>query len=204
MPHHTAGNGPPAEMPLKGINWIDNASILTPTGGFLKDGFTHTINASVGCAFAGATCGTFCYAQHNHWITKGRPWALYGVKRNLQEAYQREYDQLKRPRRGDPRPLKIYMSSSTDPYIPQERRLQHTRALLEEMLERPPDVLVIQTHNTLIQRDVAVIQALAARCELWVSITCETDMERVPGFPPHASSPRERIEALKAFREAGV
>jgi len=191
-------------MPVKGINWINNASILTPTGGFLKPGYTHTINSCSGCAFAGALCGTFCYAQHNHWLTKGRPWALYGVKQNLQEAYRRDYDQLKRPRRGAPRPLKIYMSSSTDPYIPQERRLQHTRALLEEMVERPPDVLVIQTHNTLIQRDVAVIQALAARCELWVSITCETDMERVPGFPPHASSPRERLEVLKAFREAGV
>jgi hypothetical protein len=29
-------------------------------------------------------------------------------------------------------------------------------------------------------------------------------MERVPGFSPHASSPRERLDVLKAFREAGV
>jgi DNA repair photolyase len=204
MPQHTSRDAPLAEHALKGINWIDNATILTETGGFLKDGYTHTINASVGCAFAGSLCGIFCYAQHNHWITKGRPWTLYGVKQNLQEAYRREYDQIKRPRRGAPRPLKIYMSSSTDPYIPQERRLHHTRALLEEMIERPPDVQVIQTHNTLIQRDVDVIQAIATRCELWVSITCETDMERVPGFPRHASSPAKRLEVLKAFRRAGV
>jgi DNA repair photolyase len=204
MTHHTAGNTLPAQKPLKGVTWIDNATILTPTGGFLKDGYTHTLNASSGCAFAGSSCGSYCYAQHNTWITKGRDWGLYGVKRNLREAYQREYDQIKRPRRGTPRPLKIYMSSSTDPYIPQEKFLKQTLALLEEMVERPPDVLVIQTRNPLIQRDLSVIQTLAARCELWVSITCETDMERVPGFPPHASSPRERLEALKTFRQAGV
>ena len=50
---------------------VENTSILTPTGGFLRTGYTHTINAYQGCSFAGALCGTFCYAQHNRWITKG-------------------------------------------------------------------------------------------------------------------------------------
>jgi hypothetical protein len=49
---------------------IENASILTPTSGFLKAGYTHTINVYQGCAFAGSLCGTFCYTQHNRWITK--------------------------------------------------------------------------------------------------------------------------------------
>jgi hypothetical protein len=55
---------------------INNKTILTPTSGFLDSGFTHTINAYSGCAFAQAVCGSYCYAQHNHWITKGRPWKL--------------------------------------------------------------------------------------------------------------------------------
>jgi len=96
------------------------------------------------------------------------------------------------------------MSSSTDPYVPQERTLEHTHALLEEMVQRPPDVLVLQTHNTLIHRDLDLIRAIAARCELWVSVTVETDMDPVPGFPPHASPPAQRLEILKAFRHAGV
>jgi hypothetical protein len=48
----------------KGVNWIENKSILTPTSGFLDSGFTHTLNSYLGCSNAGSLCGTFCYAQH--------------------------------------------------------------------------------------------------------------------------------------------
>jgi DNA repair photolyase len=196
---------PPEEIPLKGISWIENKTILTPTpSGFLASGYTHTLNPYVGCGFAGALCGTFCYAQHQHWIVRGRPWGLYGAKHDIGQAFQRDYDRIKRPRQGNPRPLRVYMASSTDPYVPQEKRLGLTRAILEEMQIRPPDVLVIQTHTTLISRDFDLIQPLSKRCELWVSITCETDMDPVPGFPPHASRPFRRLETLKRFREAGV
>jgi DNA repair photolyase len=170
----------------------------------LKSGYTHTINAYQGCSFATALCGTFCYAQHNRWITEGRPWALYGAKRHVRDAYRREFARIREPRTGAPRPLSIYMSSSTDPYLPQEARLGLTRSLLCEMCERPPDVLVVQTHHTLVARDLEVISELAGKCELWISITVETDMERVPGFPPHASPPSRRIETLNKFRARGV
>ena len=33
---------------------VRNKTILTPTSGFLGSGFTHTINAYQGCAFAGS------------------------------------------------------------------------------------------------------------------------------------------------------
>lgn len=184
--------------------FIDNKTILTPTSGFLADGFTHTINAYSGCAFAKTLCGIFCYAQHNRWITKGRPWEFYGAKHNVAELYRREYDRIKRsPRRGS-QALRIYMSSSTDPYLPQEASLQLTRTLLGEMLDRTSDALVIQTHALLICRDRALIKALSQKCELWVSITVETDMEQISGFPPHASSPAKRLAVLKEFREMGV
>ena len=179
---------------------VENATILTPTSGFLEAGYTHTINVYQGCAFAGSLCGIYCYAQHNRWITRGRPWGLYGAKRQVAEAYRRDYDRIKRPRRGDPRPLKIYMSSSTDPYLPQEKTLRLTRSLLEAMRDRPPDVLVIQSHHTLVDRDIDLIDDLSTRCELWVSLTVETDMDPVPGFPPHASPPARRLSTLAAFR----
>jgi DNA repair photolyase len=188
-----------AEIPA-----VENSSILTPTGGFLAAGYTHTINVYQGCAFAGALCGLYCYAQHNRWITKGRPWGLYGVKRRVVDAYRRDHDRIRRPGREGPGPLKIYMSSSTDPYIPQEKALGLTRALLGEMIERPPDVLVIQSHHTMVERDVDLIADLSRLGEVWISLTVETDMDRVPGLPPHASQPARRLEVLGAFRARGI
>jgi DNA repair photolyase len=183
---------------------VENASILTPTGGFLAAGYTHTINVYRGCAFAGTVCGLYCYAQHNQWITKGRPWGFYGAKDGVVEAYRRDHDRIKRPRRGEPRPLKIYMSSSTDPYIPQERTLRLTRALLEAMIDRPPDVLVVQSHHTMAERDIDLFAELSKRGEVRLSLTVETDMDRVPGLPPHASPPSRRLNVLEAFRGRGI
>jgi hypothetical protein len=96
------------------------------------------------------------------------------------------------------------MSSSTDPYIPQEKSLRLTRALLEEMIERPPDVLVIQSHHTMVERDIDLIADLSALGEVWVSLTVETDMDRVPGLPPHASPPSRRLSVLESFRARGI
>jgi DNA repair photolyase len=189
---------------LASLTLIDNKTILTATGGFLGDGFTHTANLSQGCAFAGSACGVYCYAQHNSWVTRGRPWGLYGYKKYVRDAYRRDYDAIKRPRRGEPRPLRIYMSSSSDPYAPREVRLRLTQGLLGEMLDRPPDVLVIQTRSPLVARDLSLIHKLSQQCELWVSVTAETDRDRIPGFPNHATPIRKRIAALGAFRAAGV
>lgn len=96
------------------------------------------------------------------------------------------------------------MSSSTDPYVPQEKLLGITRALLEAMCERPPDGIVIQTHTTLISRDLTLIRELAQRTSLWVSITVETDREVLAGFSKHASSPAKRMETLSRFRKEGI
>jgi DNA repair photolyase len=194
----------PVEPRDLAIPLVENASILTPTSGFLAAGYTHTINVYQGCAFAGALCGTFCYAQHNQWITQGRSWGLYGAKRHVRAAYRRDYDRIKRPRRSTPRPLRIYMSSSTDPYLPQEKTLCLTRSLLEEMRQRPPDVLVVQSHHTLVNRDIDLIAELSARCELWLSLTVETDRDSLPGFPPHASPPARRLATLETFRARGI
>lgn len=183
---------------------VENKSILNETSGFLRDGFTHTINPYSGCSFAGAICGQYCYAQHNFWITKNRPWKLYGAKREVAEAYNRDYDRIKAPRRGTPGPIRIFMSSSTDPYLPQEKKLGITRRLLEAMCKRPPDVLMIQTRSPLVLRDADVICQLSERARVSVCITVETDLDAIPGFPPHATPLNARIAALAEFRRRTV
>jgi len=183
---------------------IKTKTILTKTSGFLESGFTHTLNAYQGCSYAGAICGTACYAQHNYFITKGRSWGLYAVKQNVTEAYRQDYDRLKRPRRGDPKPLRIFMSSVTDPYVPQELTELSTRSILQEMLVRPPDGLLIQTHSHLVERDIDIICKLSDLCSVWLSITVETDLGALPGFPKHATPIAKRLETLEKFRTRGI
>ena len=92
------------------MKWIDNKSILTEQkGGFLNNGYTHSLNPYTGCSFAGTLCGKYCYAQHNQFITKGREWGLYGAKKNAVTAYIKQYKSLKFPRKKTTtiKPLRI-------------------------------------------------------------------------------------------------
>lgn len=175
-------------------------SILTPTGGYLGPGFTHSLNPYVGCSFAGSLCGSYCYAQHNPWLGRGRPWGLYAAKRGAVEAWRRDLARLRR--KGER--IAVFMSSSTDPWLPQERELEVTRGLLLAMRDEPPDVLLLQTRSPLALRDLELVRELAGRCALRLSVTVETDRERLPGLPPQAASPAARIELLRAFQGAGV
>jgi DNA repair photolyase len=188
------------------IQTIPARSVLNPTGGFLAEGFTHTINLYRGCALGNSLCGLYCYAQWNPYHTQGRTWGEFlDIKSEVVEAYRMQYDRLKHPPRGAPKPLRIFMSSVTEPYPPQERTARRTRRLLEEMLTRPPDRLVIQTHTPLVVDDLPVLLTLHQRCSLEINISVETDKTTLPeGFPRHAYSPASRIQALKALREAGL
>lgn len=180
-------------------------SILTRTGGFLREGFSHTLNPYTGCAYGGALCGAPCYAQHNGWIARGRAWGSFlEVKVNAAEAYRAGAGAERRwaESRGG---LRIYMSSVTDPYVPQERHYRVTRSLLEAMAEDPPARLVVQTHTPYPLWDLERLAALHPRSDLCVNISVETDREDLgPGFPPHATRIAERIDALARLRREGV
>ena len=187
------------------IHEIPARTVLNPTGGFLAGGFTHTINLYRGCALGNSFCGLYCYAQWNPYHTQGRDWGGFlDVKTGIEEAYRAQYDRLKRPAQGAPKPVRIFMSSVTEPYPPQERTARRTRRLLEEMVTRPPDLLVVQTHTPLVVDDVPVLLALNRRCRLRINITVETDRESLPGFARHAYPPASRIQALNTLREAGL
>jgi DNA repair photolyase len=96
------------------------------------------------------------------------------------------------------------MSSVTDPYVPQEAGLGITRSLLEAMVDLAPDLLVLQTHTPGPLRDQALLERLARKARLLVQITVETDLERIPGLPPHATPLGARLAALATLRAAGI
>ncbi len=181
-------------------------TILNPTGGFLGEGFTHSINLYRGCALGNTLCGLYCYAQWNSFHVQGRRWGSFlDVKEGALEAYRAQYDRLKNPKSGEAKPLHIFMSSVTEPYPPQERTTHRTRRLLEDMITRPPDSLVIQTHTPLIIDDLPILEEIHRQCQLQINITVETDQPTLPHpFPRHAYTPESRIKALQTLRNAGL
>lgn len=178
------------------IDEIACRSILTRTGGFLE-GFSHTLNPYRGCTYGNALCGVGCYAPALMRGSGGSWGSFLEAKTNAAEIYVR--DVARERRRG---PVRIFCASVTDPYVPQERRLRVTRRILEAMVDRPPDRLVLQTHTPGPLRDLDLLRALP--CDLAVQISVETDRDRLPGLPPHAFPPAERLAALRALKDAGL
>jgi DNA repair photolyase len=178
-------------------------SIVNRTGGFLS-GFTHTLNPYHGCSYGKTLCGVPDYAPE---IVRGfgerREWGTYlGVKVDAPGLYAADHDRI----RASAAPaMRIYMSSVTDPYVPQEKRYRVTGRILEEMRRRPPDLLALQTHTPNVLWDEDLIVDLSRRFPLSVQISVETDRESLGDpFPPHAYAVAARIDALLRLRRRGV
>jgi DNA repair photolyase len=179
--------------------------ILTRTGGYLDGVSSHSLQPYRGCSYGRALCGVGCYVRSHGLVTRGRPWGSFlEARENAAEVYlreaPRERDWARRARGG----FAIFLSSATDPFVPQERRLGITRALLDAMQEQPPDALVLQTHVADVARELPRLRALALRCALRVHVSVESDRERLPGLPPPACSLARRLSALRALRGAGI
>jgi DNA repair photolyase len=178
-------------------------TLVNRTGGYLE-GFTHTINPYHGCAYGNTLCGMPDYAPAIVGaFGERRAWGDYlDVKINAPQVYAADHDRI----RGSKSPaLRVYMSSVTDPYVPQERRYRVTRRILEAMLERPPDLLALQTHTPNPLWDEDLLVDLSRRVPLSVQISVETDREDLgPPFRRHAYPVSERIDALSRLRARGL
>jgi len=179
--------------------------ILTRTSGFLRTVSSHSLQPYRGCTFGRSLCGVGCYVQHNRWLTRGAPWGDFlEVRTNAADAYREQYDVERRWARRSRDAFTIFLSSSTDPFVPQEEHFGVTRRLLEAMCERPPDGLILQTHTHRVTRYLDVYRRLAALTELRVHLSIESDRDRLPSLPPPASSVDRRFQAAAALRAAGL
>ena len=179
---------------------VDARSILTKAAGFAGTGaYTHTLNPYAGCAFACRYCYMRTFPGQRY---REEPWGTWvDVKANAADVYRREARALKRR----DRPLRIFMSSGTDPYQPLERTARVTRGLLEAMLEDPPERITVQTRSPFVLEDIDLLAALRLRARVRVSMTVETDRDDIRRlFAPTAPSMPQRLGALERLHAAGI
>jgi len=187
------------------LSTVHARTILTRASGYLAPIASHSLQPYRGCSLGNALCGIGCYVRHNRYLTRGRPWGSFLEARvNAAERYLREAPRERAWARRRGRRFAIFLSSSTDPFLPHERRFGVTRSVLEAMIEHPPEVLIIQTHTHRVLDHLAHCQTLAQCCELRVHVSIESDRDRLPGLPPPASPVARRLEAAQTLRAAGV
>jgi DNA repair photolyase len=180
-------------------------NVLTRTTGYLREVTTHSLQPYRGCSYGNSLCGVGCYVQHNGHVVRGRKWGSFlEVRVNAADSYLEHVHRERSWARKSRGTFSIFCSSSTDPFVPQERRARVTSRVLEAMLAEPPDELVIQTHSHLVSEEVERLRELSRRCRLRVHVSIETDRESIPGLPPHASPIEKRFEACCALKGAGI
>ncbi len=180
-------------------------NILTRTTGYLRTVTSHSVQPYRGCSFGRSLCGVGCYVQHNGHITRGRTWGSFlEVRTNAAESYLENYDREARWARRTGGSFSLFCSSSTDPFVPQEVRQGVTARLLEAMVAKPPDELVMQTHSPGVVREIDRLVRLSERSRVRVQVSIESDRETLPDLPPPAASVAARLAACRELRRAGL
>ncbi len=160
--------------------------------------FARTINPYRGCEFA---C-RYCYARYTHeFLNFSDPAAfeqeIY-IKQNLDWLLEQEL-------RGFDPAEEIAIGTATDPYQPIERTAQVTRSVLEVLSRQSGLRIGIVTKSTLIERDVDLLTAIAARNRLTLHITITTtDAALARKLEPRAPRPDLRFRTVERLRAAGL
>ena len=98
----------------------------------------------------------------------------------------------------------IGTGAMTDPYIPLDHRLQHTRKALL-LIEKYGFGVALQTKSSRVLRDLDVLKRINEKTKAVVQITLTTADEALCKIiEPNVSTTSERFEALKTLRDAGI
>jgi DNA repair photolyase len=160
--------------------------------------FTWTINPYRGCEFA---C-KYCYARYTHEFMEMRDGIEFEQKIYAkQHAAELLRQELRRVKPGE----EIAIGTATDPYQPIERKLEITRAILQEFARHSGLELGIVTKSALVVRDIDLLQEISQSNRISVNLTVTTtdpDLARI--LEPRAPRPDLRLEAVKKLRDAGI
>ncbi len=160
--------------------------------------FQWSLNPYVGCVHR---C-TFCYVRAFEARADRESSDGYGrtvrVKTNIAALLRTE---LSRPRWCH---QLVALGTATDPYQPAEARYRLTRACIVELARaRTPAALV--TRGPMVLRDVDVLEELAARAGVTVTVSLPTlDLDVWRRTEPGTAPPRQRLRALARLVDAGI
>ncbi|MDY4222288.1 MAG: radical SAM protein [Candidatus Faecousia sp.] len=165
------------------MHFVQARSILSPKNGMnLYRGCQH------GCIYCDAR--SLCY-QMNH------PFEDIEVKENALPL-------LEQALKGKRKKCMIGTGAMSDPYMPLEEKLQRTRGALE-LIHRYGFGVAIQTKSCRILRDLELLKAINDQSKAVVQMTLTTyDEQLCRMVEPNVSTTRQRVEALKIFRDAGI
>lgn len=165
------------------MHFVQAKSILSPKNGMnLYRGCQH------GCIYCDAR--SLCY-QMNH------PFEDIEVKENALPL-------LEQALRAKRKKCMIGTGAMSDPYMPLEEKLQLTRGALE-LIHRYGFGVAIQTKSCRILRDLELLKAINDQSKAVVQMTLTTYDERLCRMvEPNVSTTRQRAEALRKFRDAGI
>jgi DNA repair photolyase len=200
--HDSRGAESPRAIPLKQVQTValrdDSRTIINRVVDSPDIGFDWTINPYRGCEHG---C-IYCYARPTHeylGLSCGLDFETkIMVKKDAPAMLRRE---LASPKwKGET----IVLSGVTDCYQPLEAKMKITRGILEVCREFNQPVSII-TKNHLVTRDIDVLADLARASAARVSISITTlDATLARTMEPRASSPRDRLKAVRELSDAGI
>jgi len=159
--------------------------------------FAWSINPYRGCEFA---C-RYCYARYTHEFMEMQPEEFERrifIKQNAAWLLEQE---LRQVRPGE----EIALGTATDPYQPVERHAKVTQSLLEVFARKQGLRIGVVTKSTLIERDIPLLQRIAAANELVLHVTITTPNASLARLlEPRAPRPDLRFRTVARLREAGL
>lgn len=160
--------------------------------------FNVSLNPYRGCEHG---C-IYCYARPTHSYLGLSPGLDFEskifAKVNAPELLRRELA------RTSYQPETIALGVNTDAYQPCERELRITRRVLEVLQECDHPVGLI-TKSALIERDIDILAAMAARQLASAAVTITTlDPAIARTLEPRAAAPARRLRTIRALADAGI
>jgi DNA repair photolyase len=160
--------------------------------------FNVSLNPYRGCEHG---C-IYCFARPSHSYLGLSPGLDFEsrifAKMNAPELLRRELA------KASYQPQPIALGVNTDAYQPCERELRLTRRVLEVLHECGHPVALI-TKSSLIERDIDLLAAMAAKRQAVAAVTITTlDPHVARTLEPRAAAPARRLRTIRTLTEAGI